>query len=175
MIPPIDTDPRRLPMARGLALACLLFMVISLALSPARAETSSSVPKWAYDLAHEIMSPYCPGRTLAECPSPQAAELRIWIHTQAAAGATPDEVREMLYDRFGDIVRGTPRPEGWGLSAYLVPIFFFVLGGPAVVWIIRRMMGPAAGVAQPVATSATAPAEVDPELERMLEAELRDL
>jgi cytochrome c-type biogenesis protein CcmH/NrfF len=162
-------------MARGLAPACLLFMVISLALSPARAETDSSVPKWAYDLAHELMSPYCPGRTLAECPSPQAAELRIWIHTQAAAGATPDEVREMLYDRFGDIVRGAPRAEGWGLSAYLVPIFFFVLGGPVVVWIIRRMMRPAAGVAQLATRSPTAPAEVDPELERMLEAELRDL
>ena len=31
---------------------------------------------WAYELADAIMSPFCPGRALSECPSPQAGDLR---------------------------------------------------------------------------------------------------
>ncbi len=27
---------------------------------------------WAYEFVGEFMSPYCPGRTLDSCPSPQA-------------------------------------------------------------------------------------------------------
>ena len=40
---------------------------------------------WSYELWNELMSPYCPGRTLAECPSPQAQTLRMWLLAQQAA------------------------------------------------------------------------------------------
>jgi len=101
--------------------------------------------EWAYALANELMSPFCPGRTLAECSSPQAAELRLWILTQAAAGASQEEIEANLYGRFGDVLLAAPRAEGWGLWAYLVPIFFFVIGGPVVVWIIRNLTGGSGG------------------------------
>jgi cytochrome c-type biogenesis protein CcmH/NrfF len=75
-------------------------------------------PAWAYAIAHELMSPFCPGRTLAACPSPQADQLRQWILFQAAAGQSEAEVEEMLYERFGDVLRSTPKAEGgWGISA----------------------------------------------------------
>jgi len=137
--------------------------------------------EWAYALAHELMSPFCPGRTLAECSSPQAAELRLWILTQAAAGATPEEVKANLFGRFGDVLRSTPRAEGWGLWAYLVPIFFFVIGGPGVVWIIRRLAGGPGGGEGPSAGSggsgaaplaAASAAGSDAELELRIDQEL---
>lgn len=122
-------------------------------------------------MAHELMSPYCPGRTLGECPSPQATTLRFWILSQAAAGATEAEVREMLNERFGDILLAAPRAEGWGLSAYVIPIAFFVIGGPVVVLIIRKLVKNGATAA----AEAPAPASVvDPELERQLESELAE-
>ena len=33
-----------------------------------------------------------------------------------------------------------PRAEGWGLTAYVIPIAFFLIGGPVVVLIIRRLV-----------------------------------
>ena len=129
-------------------------------------------------MAHDLMSPFCPGRTLAECPSPQATDLRFWILTQAAAGATEAEVNEMLTQRFGDVLLASPRAEGWGLSAYVIPIAFFVLGGPVVVLILRRLTtGSAAGPgrpAEPVYATATQRA-IDADLERQLESELGEL
>jgi cytochrome c-type biogenesis protein CcmH/NrfF len=101
---------------------------------------------------------------------------------QAAAGASEDEVRAMLESRYGDVLLAAPRAEGWGLSAYVIPIVFFVLGGPVVFLIIRRLASKGRG--DPVATQEMDPASSptqgkpashpDAELERQLEKELAD-
>ncbi len=154
--------------------------VLALALVvPLLATSASAVegaPDWAYAMAHELMSPYCPGRTLAECPSPNAAELRFWILNQAAAGASQEEVREMLAQRFGDVLLAAPRAEGWGLSAYAVPIAAFVVGLPIALLAIRRLTGGGGDKSsEPSAASSETPtAPVDPELERQLERELAE-
>ena len=92
----------------------------------------------------------------------------------------------MLDERFGDVLLAAPRAEGWGLTAYVIPIVFFIVGIPVVIWIIRRLMRPAASAAAPsVATPAAATpggtggiggmGAIDPELERQLERELGEL
>lgn len=164
--------------ALGLAVAAALGAVL-LAWTPAavaQGASPSEAPAWAYQLPHDLMSPFCPGRTLAECPSPQADELRLWILTQAAAGASEAEVEESLIDRFGEQILGAPRAEGWGLAAYLLPLGGFVLGGFVVFWVLRRLSSPAATgedapEAAPRAGAATR-SPADPELERILDEEL---
>jgi cytochrome c-type biogenesis protein CcmH/NrfF len=141
-------------------------------------------PNWAYSLAYDLMSPFCPGRTLAACPSPQAGELRQWILLQAVAGRSRDDIERSLYDRYGDEIRSTPRAEGWGLSAYVVPGLAFVLGGGLVAWALRRLVGrapesandppsPARGAA--AATRLSSSPARDAELERLVDEELSRL
>ena len=95
---------------------------------------------WGYALAHELMSPYCPGRTLAACTSGQAAELRQWILLQEAAGASREEVVAILETRFGDVIRSSPEAEGWGLAAWLLPGTAVLIGAVAVSLVLRRMV-----------------------------------
>ena len=95
---------------------------------------------WAYALPHELMSPFCPGRTLAQCTSPQAEQLRQWILLQESAGASEDEVRANLLDRYSDSILSAPRAEGWGLSAYLLPAVFFVGAGALVFFFLQRLV-----------------------------------
>jgi cytochrome c-type biogenesis protein CcmH/NrfF len=127
---------------------------------------------WAYYLANQIMSPYCPGRTLAECPSPQADTLRMWLIVQEAAGRDRAEVEAELSERFGDVILAAPRPEGFGLAAYLVPMLVFLAGGVLVGVVLRRFTRvrplPAAGIAP----SQPLDPELDPELERQVDEEL---
>ena len=170
---------RRTRNSRFFAAVTSVALVVAILGASEKALAIENAPSWAYAMAHDLMSPYCPGRTLAECPSPQATTLRFWILTQAAAGATEEEVRGMLADRYGDVLLAAPRPEGWGLSAYAIPIGFFVLGGPVVIPVIRRLT--AKGGMNDVSPLATAPARspvpaqpVDPELERQLERELAE-
>ncbi|MCG8588948.1 MAG: cytochrome c-type biogenesis protein CcmH [Proteobacteria bacterium] len=149
-------------MGRGSVAAAVLIAAFALAPAPASAEVV-----WGYSLANDVMSPYCPGRSLADCPSPQAAELRQWILMQEAAGATQEEVEAALYERFGAMVLAAPRVEGFGAFFYLVPIAVFVGGGLLIVAFLRNQVRRPAD-----SRSVPAVAPVDPELERLVDEEI---
>ncbi len=145
-----------------LARAALVLFLVWFCAGPAQATESES---WAYGLWGELMSPYCPGRTLADCPSGQAEQLRIWILVQAASGRSRDDVVAELLERFGDDIRPTPSAEGFGLTAYLIPAAAFAVGGVVVFAFLRRQTRDAALRPQ------TAPEALDPELERAIDEE----
>src|SRR5262245_37114355 len=108
-----------------------LSALLTLALLVAAGSAGAERP-WSEQLERELMSPYCPGRSLVECPSPQATELRLWIQAQERAGVPRAEVEARLFAQFGEGLRHAPRPEGFGLWAYLVPAAA-VAGGLGVV------------------------------------------
>jgi cytochrome c-type biogenesis protein CcmH/NrfF len=70
------------------------------------------------ELSHDLMSPYCPGRTIATCPSPQARKLEAQILEQAEHGKTRAEIESDLAARFPGIRGYVGRPELiWGTAA----------------------------------------------------------
>jgi len=154
-----------------------LGIVLAAVLLSAGTASSQQAESWGYQLPHELMSPYCPGRTLAQCTSPQAGELRQWILMQEAAGASEEEVKANLYARFGDAILSAPRAEGWGLTAYVLPAVFFVAAGGLVLFFLRRVVRasqqPAS--AAPLAAAPPPPRGTDAEeteLERLVDEEL---
>jgi len=126
---------------------------------------SEDTADWAYALHNELMSPFCPGRTLADCTSPQAASLRMWITVQAAAGRTRSDVEEELLERYGDVLRPAPLPTGFGITAYAFPLIAFLAGGVLVAVFLLRQTRSAAK---------TTPVDrpMDPDLERIIDEEL---
>ncbi len=188
--PSIDTGSPRLGRALVLVFslfvfACMLAVPVAFAADGYAGEDAPPAEdSWGYALAHELMSPFCPGRTLAACPSPNATELRMWIVMQEAAGATQAEVMEDLIARFGDVIRSEPKQEGWGILAYLFPAFL-IFGGLGVVAVVfRRIARPSDGGGQPtptVASSTFTPSAATPgtladdELSSIIDAELADL
>lgn len=163
--------------ARAVALALALGLGSGLGsglgvASAAAAEPGAGAPAaaehdWSYDVYNEFMSPYCPGRTLNDCPSEQAEELRRWIAAQEASGRTRSEVEEQLYRVYGDAVLSRPKARGWGLTAYVIPVVGFLAAGGLLLLFLRRQGegAPGAGPAPPT--------PVDPELERRIDEELR--
>lgn len=129
-------------------------------------ESAAPLEGWAYDLANELMSPFCPGRTLAECPSGKADSLRMWIIIQEAAGRPRDEVESELYERYGDVIRPAPLAQGIGLAAYIAPVVVFLLGGAVVAVFLRVQKR------RPREATRMFAAPSDPELERILDDEL---
>ena len=112
----------------------------------------------ANELARDLMSPFCPGRTLADCGSPDAAVVREEIRKALGAGESPESVRARIETRFGDRVVGVPRERtGW-----LLPIAALVAGAGVLALVIRRAL-------QPPAASAPIPPEVARELTRELD------
>lgn len=92
---------------------------------PAQAEALAT------ELSHDLMSPYCPGRTIATCPSPQARKLEHHILEQAQQGKTRVEIETALAERFPDIRGYVGRPEiiyGTALLALIAIIGLVVVG-----------------------------------------------
>jgi cytochrome c-type biogenesis protein CcmH len=121
---------------------------------------------FGHALAREIMSPFCPGRVLADCPSPQAQTLRAWILVQAAAGRSQEEVLAELLARYGEQILAAPRARGFGLTAYAIPIGVFLAGG-GVVWLFLRRQ---TRLARSAPRARAAP--LSAELERLVDEEL---
>jgi cytochrome c-type biogenesis protein CcmH/NrfF len=99
-------------------------------------QDATTIETKAGHIFNTVMSPFCPGRLIANCPSSAAADLQEEIRSQLAAGVTVDDIKNALYDRYGDEIRSVPEARGFGLLAWVMPGAFFVVVGLLVtVWI----------------------------------------
>ncbi len=108
--------------------ALLGVATLSLTFTPLTEAQQSSIEQASTTLYDTIMSPYCPGRTLGSCPSPQAREMRHEINRDLQAGKTVDAIKETLVQKYGPEILGTPERRGFGLFAWFVPVAFLFIG-----------------------------------------------
>lgn len=125
-------------------------------------------------LSNDLMSPYCPGRTIAACPSPQARQLEDHIYAQAKAGKSREEIETALVQRFGDEIVGY---KAQPLLLYGSAVVGLLALGAVVAMGRRWARRPAAAGGVAAAAGATAGAASGPsraELDR-LEDELDEV
>jgi cytochrome c-type biogenesis protein CcmH/NrfF len=120
-----------------------LCLVIALTAAPAFAQDSQEavdrevqVARAAPELARELLSPYCPGRTLEGGPSPDALAVREEIRAALRAGEAPDSIRERIEARFGQAVVGMPESS----LGKALPIVLLAAGAVALVLAARRLL-----------------------------------
>jgi cytochrome c-type biogenesis protein CcmH len=125
----------------------------------------------AEQLFGDLMSPFCPGLTLATCPSPGADSLRGDIRMRLALGESPRQIRTAYAATWGEEILGTPPWRGWGVVLWLAP--WIVLAAAAVgtaAWIRRARRREAR--APTAAAPGDADATVDEGLRKRLAEEL---
>ena len=118
------------------------------------------------DLEAELVCPTCK-TTLDQSDAPVARRMKEIIRERIAAGADESQIKAELVAQFGPAVLAEPPKEGFDLLAWALPLALLgggalVVGGLAWRWSRRR------GEDEP----ATAPEQLDPALERRLDAEL---
>jgi cytochrome c-type biogenesis protein CcmH/NrfF len=136
---------RRLPRAPALALAIVVLVGAVAAWQAHDASTrrvSAAGPGTAETEAQAIfgavMSPYCPGLLLANCPSPYAEDLRNAVRAELRQGRTASEVEAGLYATFGDRVRASPPARGAGLVAWTFPAVALAATGAWLLTMVGR-------------------------------------
>ncbi len=107
----------------------------------ARAETSEAVERRVQKLSAELLSPFCPGKTITNCTSHNAYLLRLEMQKMAADGMSDEEISALLKDRFKHKQIVNPK-QPWYLL--LLPFLPFILGGVLLFWVLYRWGGPKA-------------------------------
>ena len=123
-----------------------LVLALGIALAPAAALAAPE--DVANEISREIMSPYCPGITLHDCPSDPAMKMRERIAGWAEDGWSKQEILTHLETEWGDVIRATPPTEGAGLLAWILPGLAVLCGAIGAffvgrAWARRRAAAPA--------------------------------
>jgi len=117
-----------------------------------------------------LMSPFCPGLTVASCPSPGAEEMREEVRRRLGAGEGEPTIVAALVATYGAEILGAPPAQRWGLALWIPPALALLLGGGALaLWLRRRSAAPPEGEADQAAPLL----EIDRVLRARLDEELR--
>lgn len=124
--------------------AALLVVALGAPSSHAQGQEDLELARRARQLSGQIMSPFCLNRTLADCPSPDAAVQRDRIRTWMESGLTDDEIRSNLEREFGRVMasRGlepTLSPVPRGTSVWLLPTLLLVGGSLLLALVLSRV------------------------------------
>ena len=90
------------------------------------------------DVAGDLMSPACPGRTLLNCTSSQAEQWRELIRQKLAKGESKEQILQYFVDMSGEAILAAPPKKGFALTAWLLPLFVVVNGVVLIIALIRR-------------------------------------
>jgi cytochrome c-type biogenesis protein CcmH len=146
------------------ALAVLALALAAPALASEQHPTQS-------ELEAELVCPTC-HTTLDESDAPVARQMKAYIRTRIAAGATKSQIIDELVgppNNLGEGVLGVPRKHGFDLLAWLLPFAGIAVGAVALgaaAWYWSRNR------AADGAVVASAGPPLEPELERRVDEEL---
>jgi cytochrome c-type biogenesis protein CcmH len=97
-------------------------------------------------VATQLRCPVCQGLSIQDSPSELAQQMRSVVRDQLAAGKTPDEVKAYFVSKYGEWILLAPKPRGFNLIAYAVPILVVGCGGVVIALAVRRWTASAASV-----------------------------
>ena len=127
------------------------------------------------DIAKSIMSPVCPGRLIADCPSPEAEQLREVIRRQVDEGKSKQEIIDYFVEVYGQSVLPEPPQRGFFLTAWYLPLALMLSGGGVILILVRIWSRGESEEGQPSERKATA--SEDPthqKYARLLDEELKE-
>jgi len=152
------------------ALLVLLVLAAVLAAVPSRAVietyefTEPELEERYQELSAELRCPKCQNQNIADSNAPISQDLRKLLHQQLEQGASDEEIRQYMVDRYGEFVSYRPRFSGASVLLWLAPIILLVLGVVIAIVTLRDRR-------QPGATGGTASAAdlTDAEQQRLRE------
>ena len=115
-----------------LLLACLAFARPASAVDTTAPLPNSALQQRYYLLTHELRCMQCQNESLADSPVGLASDLRRDVREQILAGATDEQIRDLMVSRYGDFILFRPR-----LNARTAWLWF----APGVLMIVGLLIG----------------------------------
>lgn len=130
-----------------------------------------------------LLSPFCPGFMLSQCPASESLALRDSLQALALQGWNAEALEAWMLSRHGEEYRAVPKRSGLGLLAWVFPPLALLAGLGLLGTALRRFLRPAgaegatgdAALAPAMAGAATGSALPSSEEEARLREAIRDL
>ena len=153
---------RRFKVGPLVAAALALAVLVCAGAAPAGAQPTTK--ERADAISAKIMSPYCPGYLLIDCPSAEAKQLREIIRRKVIAGDSDEAILEYLVELEGPEVLAEPPKKGFNLLVWSLPFVALIIGGISVVlitggWTQRRAASKESGDPESGKTTSSGPTE----------------
>jgi cytochrome c-type biogenesis protein CcmH len=100
-------------------------------------------------VASQLRCPICQGLSIQDSPSDLSQQMRSLVRDQLAAGKTPDEVKAYFVSKYGEWILLTPKPTGFNLVAYALPVGVVLIGGLGIALAVRKWTAPHPETATP--------------------------
>jgi cytochrome c-type biogenesis protein CcmH len=115
--------------------------LLLLASSPAFAQQPTpNVDDQVLHISKNLYCPVCTGVPLDVCETQACAQWRALIREKLLAGENEEQIREYFIAQYGERVLGAPPPEGFNLSAYILPVLALLIGGVIIFWTTRTWL-----------------------------------
>lgn len=90
-----------------------------------------------YTIASQLQCPVCNGESVADAPTPIAAEMRSVILQEVREGWSDSQILAYFHTRYGDTILESPPFDGFTLIIWLAPLLVLLIGG-FIVWTAGR-------------------------------------
>lgn len=131
-------------LSRRILVLAVLVALLGLALS-ATASVSAQQPTPDVDnevlrISKNLYCPVCTGVPLDVCETQACVQWRALIREKLLAGESEAQIRQYFIAQYGERVLGAPPPEGFNLSAYVLPVFVLLVGAVILFWTARTWL-----------------------------------
>ncbi len=109
--------------------------------STARAQQPTpSVDDEVLRISKSLYCPVCTGVPLDVCDTQACVQWRALIREKLVAGENEEQIRQYFIAQYGERVLGAPPPEGFNLSAYILPALALLVGAAILFWTARNWL-----------------------------------
>ncbi|MGV6819619.1 MAG: cytochrome c-type biogenesis protein [Parvularcula sp.] len=113
---------------------------------PSRPSDDPEVEARVQELAHTLRCVVCKNQSIAESNAGLAKDMVGILRDQIEAGATDEEARAFMVDRYGEFVLMQPTLSWKNAGLWAGPLMMLILGGGLAIWFIRRRPAVSEGV-----------------------------
>lgn len=129
---------RPTPTRLGAALCAALFLTCAPAIAQQTEPSQGTVSRITVEVSNEIYSPFCPGKTLMMCPSPNAAKVRRDIQDMVREGKDKETIKNTIVATYGEEFRVVEPPKQDNVGLFVALAVGLLLAIAAVLFLSRR-------------------------------------
>ncbi|MDH3402315.1 MAG: cytochrome c-type biogenesis protein CcmH [Acidobacteriota bacterium] len=98
----------------------------------------------AYEIGSLLRCPVCQGLSVADSPVDAAVSMQAKIRRLVAAGYSEEQILAYFEGSYGEFIRLSPKPEGFNLVVWILPVVAVLVGLGIVARRVRAVARPAA-------------------------------